>query len=50
MPDLLWSEVKDFDPDLMGALPDVSVSGTAVEDWRAVVGMSGQEAANRSPS
>jgi hypothetical protein len=37
MPDLLWSEVKDFfDPDLMGALPDVSVSGTSVEDWQAV--------------
>lgn len=37
MPDLLWSEVKNFfDPNLMGALPDVSVSGTSVEDWQAV--------------
>lgn len=37
VPDLLWSEVKNFfDPDLMGALPDVSVSGTSVEDWQAV--------------
>ncbi|WP_454196137.1 hypothetical protein [Nocardia sp. Marseille-Q1738] len=37
MPDLLWSDVKTFfDPDLMGALPDVSVSGTSVEDWQAV--------------
>ncbi|GAA4982666.1 hypothetical protein GCM10025734_04090 [Kitasatospora paranensis] len=26
MPDLLWDDVKDFfDPDLMGALPDVCV-------------------------
>ncbi|WP_328387369.1 hypothetical protein [Nocardia sp. NBC_00416] len=37
MPDLLWSEVENFfDPDLMGALPDVCVSGTSVEDWQAV--------------
>ncbi|MGW4384402.1 hypothetical protein [Kitasatospora sp. NPDC004531] len=37
MPDLLWSHVKDFfDPDLMGALPDVSVPGTTVDDWQAV--------------
>lgn len=37
MPDLLWDGVrKFFDPDLMGALPDVSVAGTSVEDWQAV--------------
>ena len=37
MPDLLWDDVKDFfDPDLMGALPDLSVADTSVEDWQAV--------------
>lgn len=37
MPDLVWNDVKNFfDPQLMGALPDVSVSGTSVEDWQAV--------------
>ncbi|WP_149548506.1 hypothetical protein [Streptomyces marokkonensis] len=37
MPDLLWDDVRNFlDPDLMGALPDVSVAGTSVEDWQAV--------------
>ncbi|MFI6360797.1 hypothetical protein ACIBJF_51810 [Streptomyces sp. NPDC050743] len=37
MPDLLWDDVRNFfDPDLMGALPDVSVEGTSVEDWQAV--------------
>ena len=37
MPDLLWDEVKNFfDPDLMGALPDVFVPGTSVEDWQAL--------------
>lgn len=37
MPDLLWDYVKDFfDPDLMGALPDVRVAGASVEDWQAV--------------
>ncbi|MFI0966475.1 hypothetical protein ACH4S8_34545 [Streptomyces sp. NPDC021080] len=37
MPDLLWDDVRNFfDPDLMGALPDVSVPGTSVEDWQAV--------------
>ncbi|MFE0361036.1 hypothetical protein [Streptomyces griseoaurantiacus] len=37
MPDLLWDDVRNFfDPDLMGALPDVSVIGTSVEDWQAV--------------
>ena len=37
MPDLHWDEVKDFfDPDLMGALPDICVPSTSVEDWQAV--------------
>ncbi|MFC8719050.1 hypothetical protein [Kitasatospora sp. NPDC057198] len=37
MPDLYWDDVADFfDPDLMGALPDVWVEGTTVEDWQAV--------------
>lgn len=37
MPDLLWDDVRNFfDPDLMGALPDVSVAGTSAEDWQAV--------------
>jgi hypothetical protein len=37
VPDLWWNDVKNFfDPDLMGALPDVSVSGVSVEDWQAV--------------
>ncbi|WP_369273694.1 hypothetical protein AB5J55_30510 [Streptomyces sp. R11] len=37
MPDLLWDDVRNFlDPDLMGALPDVSVAGTSVEDWQAL--------------
>ncbi|MFJ1936554.1 hypothetical protein ACIOGZ_28320 [Kitasatospora sp. NPDC088160] len=37
MPDLLWDDVRNFfDPDLMGALPDVCVAGTSVEDWQAV--------------
>lgn len=37
MPDLLWDNVKDFfDPDLMGALPDVCVEGASVEDWQSV--------------
>ncbi|WP_407918260.1 hypothetical protein [Kitasatospora sp. NE20-6] len=37
MPDLLWDDVRTFfDPDLMGALPDVCVAGTSVEDWQAV--------------
>lgn len=38
MSTLPWDEVKNFfDPDLMGALPDVHVSGTSIEDWRAIV-------------
>ncbi|MFD3592500.1 hypothetical protein ACFWU5_07200 [Nocardia sp. NPDC058640] len=37
MPDLLWSEVKNFfDPNLMGDLPDLWVPDTSVEDWQAV--------------
>jgi hypothetical protein len=40
MPDLLWDEVKNFfDPDLMGALPDVFVPGASVEDWEALLGL-----------
>ena len=36
--DLLWDEVKGFfDPDLMGALPDVRVPDASVEDWQAVL-------------
>lgn len=38
MSNLLWDEVKScFDPDLMGALPDVNVSGASIEDWQAIV-------------
>ncbi|MGW4652396.1 hypothetical protein [Kitasatospora sp. NPDC004289] len=37
MDDLRWDDVSDlFDPDLMGALPDVCVAGSSVEDWQAV--------------
>lgn len=37
MPKLLWEDVRNFfDPDLMGALPDLSVTGTSAEDWQAV--------------
>ncbi|MER6563674.1 hypothetical protein ABT300_39340 [Streptomyces sp. NPDC001027] len=37
MPDLLWDDVRNFfDPDLMGALPDVSVTEASVDDWQAV--------------
>ncbi|MEV8529552.1 hypothetical protein AB0451_36435 [Streptomyces sp. NPDC052000] len=37
MPDLLWDDVRDFfDPDLIGALPDLSVAGASVDDWQAV--------------
>ncbi|ATL32983.1 hypothetical protein [Streptomyces formicae] len=37
MPDLVWDDVRDlFDPEVMGALPDVSVPGTSVADWQAV--------------
>ncbi|MEU8949366.1 hypothetical protein [Streptomyces sp. NPDC048489] len=42
MPDLLWDDVRNFlDPDLMGALPDVSVAGTSVDDWQAVFDLAG---------
>ena len=38
MPDLLWDDVKSFfAPELMGALPDVRVPDTSVEDWQAVL-------------
>ncbi|WP_340681769.1 hypothetical protein LCL61_23885 [Amycolatopsis coloradensis] len=37
MSDLQWDEVEGFfDPDLMGALPDVFVPGTSAEDWQRV--------------
>ncbi|MGK3200309.1 hypothetical protein [Amycolatopsis sp. MEPSY49] len=37
MPDLWWDDVRDlFDPEMMGALPDVTVANTSVEDWQAV--------------
>jgi hypothetical protein len=37
MPDLLWDDVRIFfDPDVMGALPDVCAADTSVEDWQAV--------------
>ncbi|WP_409235546.1 hypothetical protein [Streptomyces sp. PA5.6] len=42
MADLLWDDVKDFfDPDLMGALPDVFVPETSAEDWQAVLDLVG---------
>ncbi|MET7751585.1 hypothetical protein [Micromonospora sp. NPDC005367] len=37
MPELVWDDVKNFfDPNLMGALPDVCVEDASVEDWQAV--------------
>ncbi|RJO70605.1 hypothetical protein D5S18_25625 [Nocardia panacis] len=37
MSDLLWDSVQAlFDPDLMGALPDVTVPDTSVQDWQAM--------------
>ncbi|MFD8479378.1 hypothetical protein [Kitasatospora sp. NPDC059673] len=37
IPDLRWDDVQEFfDPDLMGALPEVSVPGTSAEDWQAL--------------
>ncbi|MFK0294374.1 hypothetical protein ACIQU6_28420 [Streptomyces sp. NPDC090442] len=37
MPDLWWGDVRNFfDPDLMGALPDVCVPDASVADWEAV--------------
>ncbi|SCF23311.1 hypothetical protein GA0070612_5131 [Micromonospora chokoriensis] len=33
----MWDDAKNFfDPDLMGALPDVRVEDASVEDWQAV--------------
>ncbi|MFI6908111.1 hypothetical protein ACIBKY_43095 [Nonomuraea sp. NPDC050394] len=38
MPDLLWDDVKAlFDPEACGALPDVVVEGTSVENWQMVL-------------
>ncbi|MEV0349475.1 hypothetical protein AB0H88_27190 [Nonomuraea sp. NPDC050680] len=38
MPDLLWDDVKAlFDPEVNGALPDVVVEGTTVEDWQVLL-------------
>lgn len=38
MPDLHWDQVQDlFDPDLMGALPDLFVPDATVQDWQAVL-------------
>jgi hypothetical protein len=38
VPDLLWDDVRNFfEPDLMGALPDVCVADTSIEDWQAVL-------------
>ena len=37
VPDLLWDDVKVlFDPEVNGALPDVVVEGTTVEDWQVL--------------
>lgn len=38
MPDLRWEQVSElFDPDLMGALPDLFIPDTTVEDWQALL-------------
>ena len=38
MPDLRWDEVREpFDPDLMGALPDLFVPDATVQDWQTVL-------------
>ncbi|MFC8202256.1 hypothetical protein ACFUTV_43800 [Streptomyces sp. NPDC057298] len=38
MADLLWDDVRCFfDPEFMGALPDVRVPNTSVEDWQLVL-------------
>ncbi|MFE5915174.1 hypothetical protein ACFQ6B_39705 [Streptomyces wedmorensis] len=38
MADLLWDDVKCFfDPDTMGALPDVRAPDVSVEGWQAVL-------------
>jgi hypothetical protein len=42
VPDLLWGDVRSFfDPDLMGALPDVWVADVSVDDWQAVLDLVG---------
>ncbi|MEV7729402.1 hypothetical protein AB0P15_32500 [Streptomyces sp. NPDC087917] len=36
-PDLAWDDVKNFfDPDLLGALSEVSAVDASMEDWQAV--------------
>ena len=38
MPDLRWDQVREFfDPDLMGALPDLFVPDATVQDWQTVL-------------
>ncbi|MEO6091060.1 MAG: hypothetical protein ABIQ18_48945 [Umezawaea sp.] len=38
MSDLRWDAVRSFfDPDLVGALPDVFVPDSSAEDWQAVL-------------
>ncbi|MFC5851566.1 hypothetical protein ACFPZI_06845 [Streptomyces chlorus] len=38
MADLLWDDVKCFfDPDLLGALPDLWVPDASAQDWQAVL-------------
>ena len=38
MPDLRWDQVRElFDPDLMGALPDLFVPDATIGDWQAVL-------------
>ncbi|MEU7879459.1 hypothetical protein [Microbispora bryophytorum] len=38
MADLRWDEVREFfDPDLMGALPDLFIPEATVEDWQTVL-------------
>ncbi|MFB7471620.1 hypothetical protein [Kitasatospora sp. NPDC056184] len=42
MAELLWEDVRDlFDPDLMGALPDLEVADTSVADWQALFDLVG---------
>ncbi|MEU8900977.1 hypothetical protein [Nocardia sp. NPDC048505] len=37
MPDLLWDDVRSlFDPETMGALPDLTIAGTTAADWQAL--------------
>ncbi|MFM9558452.1 MULTISPECIES: hypothetical protein [Streptomyces] len=37
-PDLVWDEVKEsFDPELMGALPDLHVPDTSTDHWQALL-------------